>query len=212
MTDTQMVIAGGGDDSIDVYAGTYDVARQIFDSYVCNLDSEIIEIAKSYEDDSKVYYFYTNLITRVLCEIYTLEEGQPALKYSRDILEVKDKASVVLVSNEMKTELAVWMMKHKLGERDLSSASTLVRLNALGLDMFKPLVERIQSYGKELKFCDYDDYFDAARRYRVIINNKWKADATEQAKIRYVLEFVNSYLLNSRYDKPFELCKVKNSF
>ena len=213
MSDKQMVIVIAGE-NCDAYAGTYEVAKQIFDSYISNLDNDVISIASSYDDDSKVKYVYSGVIYKTLHEIYTLDVRQPAVKYSRNVLGLKDKEQTVPVTEAMKTELAVWMLKHKLAERDLSSMSeaTLARTKAMDLEMLKPLVESLNSTEKEIKFCAYDDYFEAARQYRVILNNKWKEDAKETAKIRYVLEFVNSYLLNARYDSPFELCELKNKF
>lgn len=210
MSENRMVIVNGGE-GYAVCEGTFEVAKQIFDSYISNLDREVIAIAKSFEEDSKVQYVSLKSLAQSLYEVYNLDTGAVAEKYSRFVLGIKEKDKAVTISDEMKTELAVWMMKHKLGDRDLSSASvsTFERADVWSLKMLAPILSAIKEQGKEIKFCDYDEYFECARKYRVIMNDRWKEGATEKAKINYVLSFVNDNLVNSRYDDGFELCEVK---
>lgn len=208
-----MVIVSSGE-GCSVYEGTFELAKKILDSYIGNICKEVIQIADSYNEGSTVKYVSLTGLARSLLEVYNLDEGQIADRFSRYVLNIDEKANYVPVSEAMKTELAVWMMKNKLTERDLSSpsVSTFEKANIWGLKMLEPLLEEIKSTGREIKFCDYDAYFETARQYRVIKNERWKENATEKAKINYVLNFINDNLVNSKYEDGFELCEVKSTW
>lgn len=205
----QLVIVYTSYGNLGCMPGTFERAMKLFqenlESDYTNLDSRI----KEYSEDTTHTLVSPSRISSAIQDIINLEVGQPSIHLralhfgngprKRD---EEDTRPLALVTQENKAEVALWLMTNKLLPDRIKgvSGSTLYSTGADKLQLLAPMHTRL---AKPALIVEDDYYFQLIDSYELIVKGKWKADLSEERKVRRIVEFVNEHMAGR--DTKYEL-------
>lgn len=170
-----------------VYKATLENAKEILSWHEDNIDKKAIDIA-----NKKISFVIKESIVNIVNKILNQEVDTMASK-------------TIKVTKEAKQETVMYCF-----EKNIEIKNNLVNSHSF-FNEFK-LIDLSYFANNEKYPIDsvlVDDYVsEQARSYSVIKNDIWKENATEKAKINYVLNFCNE--LSSR-DYKYEMVEVKEN-
>lgn len=201
------VIVGMFYGSFVAYEATFEKVMEIFKQRINNefiyFPSEIKEIYENKDTNylSKDYFIWS--ITNIFNSKDVGSKILSRLFYGRD-------TPCVFLSNDDLKELKLYFFDKKVvKESDINAlllnTSSCIE-SIINMPFMKPYKEKI---GNSYSFVD-ENYLLAADTYRVILNNKWNKKLFDEQKISHILNFINTWLIDFRNEKPFELVTVND--
>lgn len=193
------------------YAATIKNAQKIFEAHLENLDNEISEIAENKE----MYFISVNYILKVLSKILDLPEGEniailQSFWYGKAPKEGEDKREKALNRKEWKEEIAMMMISNNLTRNNLNEGY-MSSDNYHLLENLSFMKEISLKRNKKVKYISNDDTFEAASNYGKIIRNVWREDAEEYQVAKFILNFVNNYLID-KYQENYEIVDFQEEY
>lgn len=198
--------------SYRTYQLSLDNAMSIFETFIENLPREVSDIA----EDTQTHYISNTDVVRALLEILRSDIGSELPKMQKLLYgylqkDQKDDRPKVYKTEQMFTELAIYMVKNNLAQVNFerNEGKYIDHVSFVDdLSFFAPLKERI---GKPIKCVVYDDYLSMAYDYEIIINKKWKENAPVHKVVSRIFEFVNTNLVDSS-DMSFEVVPLNQHY
>lgn len=180
------VIVENGYGNFSAYPATLENAKKIFDCHVEAIDPVAIELL-----DNKAPVLIKESIINVLNKILKLKDGEAASKTITVTKEIKQELVMYCFANEIEVK------NNSIDSYDFFEKFKLEDLSFFGNN---------PNYPKDSIFVD--EYVkEQSQKYKVIINDKWKEDAKEIAKVRFILEFSQEL---SQRDIKYDVVEVRD--
>jgi hypothetical protein len=169
------------------YPATIENAKKILDNYLENMEPQAKEIN---DPNSEKKFINRQNVKQVIQDILKLDNTRMATK-------------TIAASQENKQEIIMYCFNNQIDLRgsEFNEYQFFSKFNLKDFSFFA---------NNENWDCDaelMDDYvMEQARKYRMIMNDKWNTKATDIAKIEHILDFAME--LGHR-DVKYAVCEVK---
>ncbi len=199
-------------DESSLCEATYENAKAIFNNHKKDLCSEVKEIAEASINGDKSKTFYSSKLVASTLNALLVENTDKlrVLYYGNPKKGVPDERPEVQFKAEWLNELKLFLFDHNIAPSSLNSTLSdgklIEKYKVIDiLSFFAPFKERFPN--SSITFIDYDEYFDGARDYETILNNKWREGVTENQKINFILNFVRDWLVDTN-DINYQLTEI----
>lgn len=212
----QEVIVMSSHGDFSSYVASRENAMSIFKNFEQYLPENIRTICTALETKESVFVS-SKLVQRAILEVIDLKAGSPApacrrLFYGVEPKEGEDVRPEVHIAEAWITELSVWLMHNSLTRATVQKAygSDFSKWKPeLALTFLSPFVDRHAA--KTICYPDYDADVDTAKEYFVIVNGRWKQDASEMGITKRIVRFVMEHLVDAG-DTKIELVRLNSKF
>lgn len=183
MSDVIVDMSFGG---VSVYPATIENANSLLETSLNNLDPQVLEIY----NNKKPIINKENII-RIINKILSSDENE---KVSKTIFSTK----------ENKKEIVMYCFENKISLLNgiVNSYDFFKTFKLSDLSFFRDN----ENYNKDSLLVD-EYILEQLSQYKTIKENRWKEDASEIGKIRYILSFAMGL---SHRDVKYEVCSISN--
>ncbi len=183
----ESVIVCNGFGNVEVFPATMETANGMVETVIGYVDKTVIELAST---EKRVLVKET--IFRTLNKLLT-EPDDTAVTKS------------IVTTPELKQEIIMYCFKNNLAIKHNKIADSYELFKIFKLEDFSFFRDN-ENYPADAIITD-DYYVEQRTLYRAVVEGKWAEGATEIAKIRHTIEFVNSL---SHRDVKYSLVKVSS--